>query len=139
MSATVAAIMTENVIVAKASNNLFQVLEFFSKLKIQHLPVCNQEDEVIGIISVNDITSFIYNLLKEGKAVNEKVLENSFTAADIMTPNPVCVASDAPIADALDILANGKFQALPVCDDGKIVGIVTNKDLVKVLSFDDEE
>jgi acetoin utilization protein AcuB len=135
MKATVAAIMTKNVIVAKPENNLFQVIEFFKEFKIQHLPVCNNGNELVGIISVNDVVNFFYKALSEGKALNESVLKLNYTAANIMTANPTCVSSDASIEEAHDILAQGKFQSLPICDEGKIVGIVTNKDLVKVLSF----
>jgi len=134
MEATVAAIMTKSVIVAKPENNLFQVVEFFKEFKIQHLPVCRANDELVGIISVNDVVNFLYKMMKEGKALNEKVLEVSFTAADIMTHDPICIHSHESIEKAHAILAEGRFQALPICEGGKIVGIVTNKDMVKYLS-----
>ena len=135
MKATVAAIMTKNVIVAKPENNLLQVVEFFTEFKIQHLPVCRNGSELVGIISVNDVVNFLYKIMTEGKALNESVLKINYTAADIMTAHPVCLPSTADIEQAHEILADGKFQALPICDEGEIVGIVTNKDLVKVLSF----
>jgi CBS domain-containing protein len=135
MKATVAAIMTKEVVVANPENNLFQVIEFFHRFKIQHLPVCNAQNDLLGIISVNDIVHFFYQTFTEGKSLNESVLKLNYKAADIMTPNPVSLSSDAPIEKAQEILAEGKFQALPISSNGKIVGIVTNKDLVKVLSF----
>ncbi len=136
MGVTIAAIMTrKNVVVAKPENNLSQVLDFFTELKIQHLPVCENENELVGIISVNDLLRFIHDKLKEGKAINESVLKNSYTAKDVMTLNPVSLTTANSIDDALEILGGGKFQAVPVCEDGKIVGIVTNKDLVKHLSL----
>lgn len=53
-----------------------------------------------------------------------------------MTPEPITISSTAKIADALVCLAPGKFQALPVVDNGEIVGIITNKDLVKIYQLD---
>lgn len=134
MSVKVTAIMTRKVIVASEENSLLQVLEFFTQYKIQHLPVCRNENELVGIISVNDVLNFTYKLMKEGKAVNENVLKLSFSAADIMTANPISLSSESTIDEALEVLSGVKFQALPICDEGKIVGIVTNKDLVKHLS-----
>lgn len=135
MKATVAAIMTKNVIVANPENNLFQVIEFFKEFGIQHLPVCKNGNELVGIISVNDVVNFFHKVMSEGKALNQSVLKLNYTAAHIMTANPTSVSSETSIEEAHEILAQGRFQALPICDDGKIVGIVTNKDLVKVLSF----
>ncbi len=134
MNTRIAAIMTKNVIVAKPENSLFQLMEFFHLYKIQHIPVCENENELVGIISVNDMLNFIYKLMKEGKAVNENVLNLSFTANDLMTKNPVSISSYHTIEDALNLLAEGKFQSVPVVDEGRIVGIVTNKDLVKRLN-----
>lgn len=135
MSVRIAAIMTKNVIVAKPQNSLFQIMEFFHLYKIQHIPVCENENELVGIVSVNDVLNFIYKMMKDGKAVNENVLNLSFTANDVMTKNPVSISSNHTIEDALDILSEGKFQSVPVVDEGRIVGIVTTKDLVKHLSI----
>jgi len=96
--------------------------------------VCKNENELVGIVSVNDVLHFLYKMLKEGKAVNENVLSLSFTASDIMTKDPVFISSYHTIEDALNLLSEGKFQSVPVVDEGRIVGIVTTKDLVKRLT-----
>ncbi|MDW8272955.1 MAG: CBS domain-containing protein [Chitinophagales bacterium] len=133
MKPTVAAIMTKEVVVASPENSLIQVIEFFNRFKIQHLPVCRNQNELVGIISVNDVVKFLYDYVVEGKAINENVLKLSFTAADIMTPNPTYTSPDAPLEHAHEVLSSGKFHSLPVCKDGKLVGIVTTNDLIKVL------
>jgi CBS domain-containing protein len=53
-------------------------------------------------------------------------------AADIMTPDPVCISPDAPITDAIRLMLERKFSGLPVVDArGALVGIVTEGDLVR--------
>jgi acetoin utilization protein AcuB len=50
---------------------------------------------------------------------------------DRMTPNPVTVTTDTSLKDALDLIRSKPFRHLPVVDDeGKLVGIVTEKSLV---------
>src|SRR6516165_6317222 len=53
-------------------------------------------------------------------------------AADVMTPDPVCISSDASIADAIRLMLQHKFSGLPVVDSsGALVGIVTEGDLLR--------
>lgn len=46
-----------------------------------------------------------------------------------MTPNPTTITSAMSIVDALQIMRSNKFRRLPVVDNGKLVGIVTDRDL----------
>jgi CBS domain-containing protein len=53
-------------------------------------------------------------------------------AADVMTPDPVCISPDAPIIDAIRLMLQRKFSDLPVVDArGSLVGIVTEGDLLR--------
>ena len=49
-----------------------------------------------------------------------------------MTANPVTIQSTATIADASEIMRANKFRRLPIVDDGRLVGIVTDRDLREV-------
>ena len=49
-----------------------------------------------------------------------------------MTPNPVTITSTTSVADAAHIMRTNKFRRLPVVDNGKLVGIVTDRDLREV-------
>lgn len=49
-----------------------------------------------------------------------------------MTANPVTVTPDTSVAEAKDILRNNKFRRLPVVQDGKLLGIITDRDLREV-------
>ena len=53
-------------------------------------------------------------------------------AADVMTPDPMCISPDASITDAIRLMLERKFSGLPVVDArGALVGIVTEGDLVR--------
>ena len=49
-----------------------------------------------------------------------------------MTANPITITSTATIADASELMRTNKFRRLPVVDDGKLVGLVTDRDLREV-------
>jgi CBS domain-containing protein len=53
-------------------------------------------------------------------------------AADVMTPDPVCISPDASITEAIGVMLERKFSGLPVVDArGSLVGIVTEGDLLR--------
>jgi acetoin utilization protein AcuB len=49
-----------------------------------------------------------------------------------MTPNPITITSTTTVADAFELMRSKKFRRLPVVDNGKLVGIVTDRDLREV-------
>ena len=51
-------------------------------------------------------------------------------ARDIMTPDPITVAPDAGVVEAARLMTDNNVGALPVIDDGRLVGLVTEGDLI---------
>lgn len=49
-----------------------------------------------------------------------------------MTPNPITITRETTIADALDLMRRHGFRRLPVMENGKLVGIVTDRDLSEI-------
>lgn len=127
--------MTEKVIVANPMNSFGQVLDFFTRFGIQHLPVV-ENDEVKGILSIKDVLRFLHDELEKGEALNLNTLNEQFNITEVMTADPICISPEANLVEALEILGRGEFQALPVCENGIIRGIITNKDLVRVNAWE---
>ncbi len=127
--------MTGQVIVAGENNTYDQVMEFFTKHKIQHLPVA-RDGKLIGIISIKDMLQYLHNAISQGQAVTAESLSAGFSIDKVMTPNPVAVQKHAPQTEILEILSSGRFQAVPVLDGNTIVGIITNKDISRLYHYD---
>jgi CBS domain-containing protein len=127
----VSQLMTKNVVVANLQNKLSQVLQFYTDTNIQHLPV-TFDNVLLGIVSIKDVLKYLSTELKSGNPVSLSELDAKFKLEDIMTKSPVYVHPDDLVEKAIELLSEGKFQALPVVEEGKIVGIVTNKDIVRL-------
>jgi CBS domain-containing protein len=125
----VSEIMTKEVIIGHAGNTYSQVMEFFNTFKMQHLPI-TLGDTLVGILSINDMIAFTYKHLSEGMN-NFISLDDKFKMHEVMTEDPITLSPEDPVEKAYAILAKGDFQSLPVCENKKLVGIVTNKDLVR--------
>ncbi len=52
------------------------------------------------------------------------------TVAESMTPNPTTIEANRSVRDAAELLASGDVGAVVVVDDGEVVGIVTDRDIV---------
>ena len=89
-------------------------------------------DVLVGILSINDLLGFISKNLLDGKPVDTASLDAQFDVQQIMTKHPITISPDDTLEKAFSILAEGKFQALPVIKNGVLVGIITNKDLVRL-------
>lgn len=126
--------MTSNVVVANLKSTYSQVMEFFTKHKIQHLPVAF-DNKLLGILSVNDMAAYLFEQSKNGNSIDAAALDNTFEIDAVMTRNPTTVTPDDTLETVLAILAEGKFQAIPVVKDGLVHGIVTNKDIVRIYKW----
>jgi len=56
------------------------------------------------------------------------------TIADVMTPNPITVMPDDSLRVARDRMAEGDFRRLPVVQSGRLVGIISNRDMRRVMN-----
>lgn len=90
--------------------------------KIHHVPVENEDSEVVGIMTSADILKYY------SKKVDHDLKE--LTVNDIMTKNPVTVSADTLTTEALRLMRQYNLGCLPVVKDKKLIGIVTEFDFI---------
>lgn len=137
----VKAIMSQNVVVAHQFHNLSQVIQLFTQYPVHHLPVVDAHNHVVGIISSNDLPKLFLNpeFRKRKLSLNLDELDTQVNITELMTQNPVTIDSEDPIAKAARIFSTKRFQSLPVVEGGKLVGIITLKDIIEFLVDVNEE
>lgn len=124
-------IMTSRLITVSPEASAEVIREIFHKNTFHHIPVTEKGDVLVGIISMEDFfrVSYVLSLNTGGRIYSEKTY-SSLTAKDFMTTYPLSLEPDDTIGLAADIFLANQFHALPILEDGKIVGIVTSHDLL---------
>jgi acetoin utilization protein AcuB len=106
---------------------LAQVLHALNRNGVRHVPVV-EGGRLLGIISDRDIKSALALSLGPAGADHYR------TAGQIMTPDPITIAPMFPVEEAARIMLANRISALPVVDGTRLVGIVTETDLLRLLS-----
>ena len=116
-------LMTRNFIYALPETTLKKCAEIMVKKRVGSL-IIKEKDELKGILTEKDI---IYAIVKK----SVKDLDN-ILAKDLMKTKVVTVKPSADIIEALDKVRKEKVRRLPVIESGKVIGMLTLKDILKV-------
>ncbi|MEQ8220520.1 MAG: CBS domain-containing protein [Arenibacter sp.] len=129
----VSKIMTTDLVTINHTNSLLDAEKLFEKHKIRHIPVVNNK-KIIGILSLTDLLriSFVDNYGEDDSQVDTAVY-NMLSIEQVMVKNPVHISPSLSIKEVTEILAKKEFHALPVVENGDLVGIVTTTDLLNYL------
>lgn len=113
-------IMTTTVITAKEDMRLTDAIKLMLRWHISGLPVIDDEENLIGIITEHDVLNFTLS----GDAALTKVKE-------VMTKNLVTYDPDMLVVDVINLFASHRVRRVPVLKDNKIVGIISRRDIIR--------
>lgn len=117
---------------------LRQVIELMKAQACRQLPVLDN-GKLVGIITDRDVRLVMNSpLVLHGRWQDEEILDN-ITAENCMTPDPMTIAPDTPAYQAANMLSIYKFGALPVVDNGVLVGIITVTDFLNYFAMQQPE
>ena len=114
---TVRDCMTEGVQTIRPDDTIAVARELFRRRGFRHVPVV-AAGRVVGILSDRDV---------RGAA------DDAISVDAIMTPSPATTTTAMPLEDAAALMLARKIGALPVIDGDKLVGIVSESDLLRAL------
>jgi len=121
----VGAWMTHNPVTASPDEVLSSVEDKMHAGGFRCVPIIKENGAPIGIITDRDVRSH-----------HEKLAQT--TATQAMSEGLLTVTTDTEINDAARILRERKIGALPVVEDGRLIGVVTITDVLHALAGDDK-
>ncbi len=124
--------MTADPLTINPDETVFKAVQMMNQVWIRHLPVCDG-DKVVGMLSDRDLRNF--ELQEWINAVDaDKVREYlAMPVSKVMSEDVVTVGPDTSSAESAAAMLDAKISALPVVDDGKLIGMVTTDDLLRTL------
>ncbi len=114
--------MTKRVISVKANTPIYEALKLIATYGISGLPVVEDDMTLIGIVSEKDVLSLFYD---NG--------DNEITVSDFMTQPPLCFDEDESLLDVCDFLKKNVFRRVPITSKGKLVGIISIRDVIEYI------
>lgn len=124
--------MNKNVVTLTGDRSLRDAITFMRKHRIRHIPVV-EAGRVVGILTDRDIKRASPSLLSGiSQDLFDKVLDET-KVSQVMTRNPFTVTPSTSLKDVAKVLADHKYGAVPVVEGGKLVGIITETDMMRAL------
>jgi len=142
-------IMTRDVVTVKPETSIEELASLLVKHQISGVPVVDDAGDLYGIVTENDLISQNKRLhiptvvsfldaaiyLESSKKFEQEVKRITATkAGDICARKVLTIAEDTTLVDIATIMDEKKTHLLPVVKNGKLVGIVGKRDVVKAVA-----
>jgi CBS domain-containing protein len=103
--------------------------------RIRHLPVLDDDGQIlVGIVSQRDLfRDALAQALGYGKHAQRKIL-STLSVKEVMASDVVTTGPDTALVEAARLLAERKIGCLPVVENGRLVGILTEGDFVALIA-----
>ena len=110
-------------VVVKSYYSIVEVAKMMKKHAIGDVVVVDDNENIVGIVTAKDI---INKVVADGKGYDVEV-------KDIMSSNPIIIDENAEIKEAFILMSVNKIRRIPVVSNGRLVGILSIKDLMDYL------
>lgn len=140
-------VMTRDVIVVDGSTSYKEIVVLMRANDVSALPVVSADGALIGIVSEADLllkeehgTTAKPRRIEVGRARAERERATGIVASQLMTSPVITLPPDASIAQAARLMNKERVKRAPVVNEhGKVIGIVSRKDLLKIFLRSDED
>ncbi len=112
--------MTKKVVTASEDMLLTDVMRLLLRWRISGVPVVNEEDELLGIVTEHDLVNFIVS----GNAPRTRVSE-------VMTAEVHTYTPDTLFVDIVNDFVANRIRRVPIVESGKVVGILSRRDIIR--------
>lgn len=114
------AVNQQSLVTVHAGDSVRAVVHLMTKRHIGAVPVVDADGALIGIFTERDVMCRI---------VDRDLDPHATTIGQVMTASPATATPDWPILKALEHMADGGYRHLPVVENGKLLAIVSIRDL----------
>ena len=125
--------MTTNVIAVSEDTSLHDAKKIMKAHKIRRLPVL-KKDKLVGLVTERMLLEASPSPATALSIHELHYLLAKMSVSDIMVKNPHAVSPDMPAEEAMELGQEMGYGGFPVVENGKMVGIVTESDIVRIMT-----
>ena len=118
-------IMSEKLLTIQPDCSIRQAIDLLLEKGVSGLPVVDGDNRLVGIVTEYALLAIAYD---------EKVSQQ--TVADHMTTEVLTIDADDPVSKAADMCIAHRVRRVPVMEDGRLVGLIARRDVLKALHRD---
>jgi acetoin utilization protein AcuB len=126
-------LMTRQALTIGPSDSCLEAVGRMHRARVRHLPVVNRDGLLVGIVTDRDLRHYLFSPAvfdSLGKTAVE-VLLKSVLVAQIMSRSVISVTPKEELRDAARVMLEERIGSLPVVEGGRVVGILTETDLLR--------
>ena len=118
--------MTRSFVKVYPDTDIWEVMDLFVKHKITGAPVIDRSGRLLGMVSERDCLKLVANTTYDNQLTGGPV-------SDYMSTNPLTVGPDEGLNAVAQLFLKHPFKRLPVIDRGRLVGVVTRRNVLTVM------
>jgi acetoin utilization protein AcuB len=137
---TVQELMSADVVTITDSASCREAVGLMFRHRVRHLPVVGADGTLRGIVTDRDLRHHLFEpaVFKEVGSVSVERLLAGVPVRQVMSTPAVCVHPQDALEDAARLMLEDKVGSLPVVRDRRVVGIITETDLLRRIVRADE-
>lgn len=116
-------IMNSDVVTVKKDASLYETINILIENSISGLPVLDDNDNLVGIISEKDILHLL---------VDQNVTDDC-KVSDYMSKNVISFGPEESILTISEFFIKNPFRRVPIIDDGKVIGVIARRDVIELI------
>jgi len=124
-------LMTEKVVAVRPEDALARVQEVMDSLLVRHLPVVDEGNNLVGLVSQRDLLrNAVLDQVDMPLNMQQEMMART-SVSDVMITEPENVSPDRALQEAAEVMLENKYGCVPVCEGTELVGILTESDFVR--------
>lgn len=126
-------LMSRQVVTIGTSDSCLEAVRRMHQARVRHLPVVNREGMLVGIVTDRDLRHHLFSpgVFKDVGQTAVEILLKAVPVAEIMSTPVISVEPQDEMMDVARLMLEEKVGSLPVVEAGRVVGILTETDMLR--------